>query len=270
MCRRFKKAHIVRIKRSKYKSLAIVQVEESEEGNTPWSIPVDKNKLVRVTKGVEDYEAREKQKQYTAKLTELPSNASEVLLLRCLRSKGAKSVHIPPNRNGNQRRTATIIFATEEEVEAAQSKPIMYNNFRVYWTSERNKEARRRRGFREERGRSWDRFSQNSNFEDSKREDRQRNKAHMNRRKGKEVTRTEDYITKKENNVRTQSIERQQIDINAMKEEEESIEKRITKVRTQLQEKGTYVGDILGRILERLERLEGAGGRALEELANRS
>src|SRR6185295_5242325 len=144
MCRRFKEAHIVRIKRSKYKSLAIVQVEKSEEGNISWSIPVDKNKLVRVTKGIEDYEAREKQKQYTAKLTELPSNASEVLLLRCLRSKGAKSVHIPPNRNGNQRRTATIIFATEEEVKAAQSKPIMYNNFRVYWTSEKNKEARRK------------------------------------------------------------------------------------------------------------------------------
>jgi hypothetical protein len=80
----------------------------------------------------------------------------------------------------------------------------------------------------------------------------------------------EDYIIKNEDNIRTRSIERQQIDVNAIKEEEESIEKRITEVKTQLQGKGTYVGDILGRILERLERLEGAREKALEELANRS
>jgi len=129
ICRRMKKAQIVRIKRSKYKALAIVQVEETNEKDIPWAIPVANNKLVRVTKGVEDHKARETQKKYTAKLTDLLRNVSEVLLLRCLRSKGARSVYIPSNRNGNQKKTAMIMFATEEDMEAAQSKPIMYNNF---------------------------------------------------------------------------------------------------------------------------------------------
>src|ERR1043165_2071980 len=144
MCKRFKKANIVRIKRSKYKALAIIQMEKSREESLPWSIPVDNNKLVRVTKGEEDYEARDKQRQHIAKLTELPGNASEVLLLRCLRSKRAKSVYIPPNRNGNQKRTATIMFATEEEKRVVLTKPIMYNNFQIYWIKEEREEVRKR------------------------------------------------------------------------------------------------------------------------------
>src|ERR1043166_6970332 len=103
MYKRFKKTNIIRIKRSKYKALAIIQTEELREKSLLWSIPVGNNKLVRVTKGEEDYEARDKQRQHIAKLTELPGNASEVLLLQCLRSKGAKSVYIPPNRNSNQK-----------------------------------------------------------------------------------------------------------------------------------------------------------------------
>ena len=95
----------------------------------PLSIPVDNNKLVWVTRGIEDHEAREGQRRYTAKLTELPGSASEVLLLWSLRNKGVKSVHILPNRNRNQKKTATIIFATEKKLKAAQLKPIMYNNF---------------------------------------------------------------------------------------------------------------------------------------------
>jgi hypothetical protein len=163
MCRRFKKAHITRIKRSKYKSLAIIQIEETKEDNIPWSIPVNNNKLVRVTEGEENYEERQRQSQYTAKITDLPSKASEVLLLRCLRSKGAKSVYIPPNRNGNQRRTAIITFATEEEMKAAQSKPIRYNNFQVSWLNERRKEIRKEERGRGGRNRSWERASQNLN-----------------------------------------------------------------------------------------------------------
>jgi len=81
MCKRFKKANIVRIKRSKYKALAIIQTEELREESLPWSIPVGNNKLVKVTKEEEDYEMRDKQRQHIAKLTELPENASEVLLL---------------------------------------------------------------------------------------------------------------------------------------------------------------------------------------------
>ena len=56
-----------------------------------------------------------------------------MLLLRSLKSKGAKSAYIPTNRNGNTKRFAIITFASQEELEAAQSKPIRYNNHTVFW-----------------------------------------------------------------------------------------------------------------------------------------
>ena len=90
-----------------------------------------------MTKGNEDYNLRDLHSQFTAKLLELPGNASEVLLLRCLRKKGAKSVYIQVNRNGNQRRSATIIFASEKEMKAAQTKPIRFNNHLLFWQKER-------------------------------------------------------------------------------------------------------------------------------------
>jgi hypothetical protein len=97
ICRRIKDVQIICIKRFKYKALAVIQTQGIEEEDIPWSLPADNNKLVRVTRGRKDHEARERQRKHMAKLTELPGNASEVLLLRCLRSKGAKSVYIPPN-----------------------------------------------------------------------------------------------------------------------------------------------------------------------------
>jgi hypothetical protein len=72
-----------------------------------------------VTKGIEDHEARERQRNYTAKLTELSGSASEVLLLRSLKNKEVKLVHILPNRNRNQRRTVTVMFAIEEDIKTA-------------------------------------------------------------------------------------------------------------------------------------------------------
>ncbi|CAG8675772.1 5554_t:CDS:1, partial [Paraglomus occultum] len=77
--------HVVRIKRSKYKALAVIKTDKYEDKDIPWSLPIDDSKLVRVTKGDEDYEERNRQSQFTAKLTELPRSASEVLLLRCLK-----------------------------------------------------------------------------------------------------------------------------------------------------------------------------------------
>ena len=87
-------------------------------------------------------------------MTEVPGNASEVLLLRSLKSKRAKSVYIPPNRNGNQRRTAIIMFATKKDMQAAQSRPIIFNNSRVYWVNREKRETRRRGSIKEERERS--------------------------------------------------------------------------------------------------------------------
>jgi len=77
-------------------------------------LPIGVHKLARVTKGDEDYTQCDLQNVFTTRLTGLLGNASEVLLLRCLKNKKAKSVYIPPNRNGNQRRAATITFASKE------------------------------------------------------------------------------------------------------------------------------------------------------------
>jgi hypothetical protein len=133
MCRSLGDIHIVKVKRTQFKALAIIEVTSDNSNYTPWSLPLNNNNLVRVTQGEENYEQRNRQSLYTAKLLEIPKEASEVLLLRSLRSKGAKSVYIPANRNGNSRRFAIIAFASQEELEAAQSKLIRYNNHTVFW-----------------------------------------------------------------------------------------------------------------------------------------
>ena len=121
MCRSIKGACIKYIKRSKYKALAVIKTRKIEERSIPWSLPIGIHKLARITTGEEDYTRRNIQSQFTTKLTELPGNASEVLLLRCLKKKDAKSVYILMNRNRNQRRSAIITFALEKEIEAAQT-----------------------------------------------------------------------------------------------------------------------------------------------------
>jgi hypothetical protein len=133
MCRSIKDAKISQIKRSKYKALAVIQVKNLSKESIPWALPIGVHKLARVTKGNEDYNLRDLHSQFTAKLLELPGNASEVLLLRCLRKKGAKSVYIQVNRNGNQRRSATITFTSEKEIKVAQTKPIRFNNYLLFW-----------------------------------------------------------------------------------------------------------------------------------------
>jgi hypothetical protein len=133
MCRNIKDAKIERIKRSKYKALAIVYTKNLREENIPWALPIGTHKLARVSKGNEDYNLRDQHSLYTTKLLELPGNASEVLLLRCLRKRGAKSVYIPTNRNGNQRRSAIVTFALEKEMKTAQTKPIRFNNHLLFW-----------------------------------------------------------------------------------------------------------------------------------------
>jgi hypothetical protein len=133
MCRSLGNIHIVKVKRSKFKALAVIEVTSFNNEYTPWSLPLNNNKLAQVTQGEENYEQRNRQSLYTAKLLELPKEASEVLLLRSLKSKGAKSVYISTNRNDNTKRFAIITFASQEELEAAQSKPIRYNNHTVFW-----------------------------------------------------------------------------------------------------------------------------------------
>ena len=80
------------------------------------------------------------QSQFITKLIELLGNASEALLLQCLKKKDARSVYIPSNKNGNQRRSAIITFASAEEMEAAQTKPIRFNNHLLFWQKHRESE----------------------------------------------------------------------------------------------------------------------------------
>ena len=128
MCRSFKDTNIMRVKRSSYKALAVIEVSLDQEKDISWALPLGNNKLARVTEGNEDYHQRDKQGQNTAKLLDVPKGASEVLLLRCLKSKGAKAVYIPHNRNGNQKKFAIITFANALAAEEAQITPIWYNN----------------------------------------------------------------------------------------------------------------------------------------------
>ena len=62
----------------------------------------------------------------------LARGASEVLLLRCLRNKGVKAVHITSNRNGNPRSTATVTFENDQDLRKASRKPIRYYNYTLY------------------------------------------------------------------------------------------------------------------------------------------
>ena len=79
----------------------------------PWALPIGDNNLIHVTWDYEDYAQKDKQQQHTAKLMGLARGASEVLLLRCLRNKEVKAVHISSNRNGNPRSTATVTFEND-------------------------------------------------------------------------------------------------------------------------------------------------------------
>ena len=63
----------------------------------------------------------------------IPKEASEVLMLRLLRNKEAKSVFVPMNSNGNPRGYAIITFESQEELERARSKPINYGNHTLFW-----------------------------------------------------------------------------------------------------------------------------------------
>src|ERR1043165_5253963 len=63
----------------------------------------------------------------------LARGASEVLLLRCLRNKGVKAVHIASNRNGNPRSTATVTFENDQDLRKASRKSIRYYNYTLYW-----------------------------------------------------------------------------------------------------------------------------------------
>ncbi|HXF29643.1 MAG TPA: RNA-binding protein, partial [Chlamydiales bacterium] len=135
MCRSFKNVNVLRIRKTSFKASAVVEISGRNVVNIPWSLPIGNGKLARVTEGDENVEHRIRQGQYTAKLLEIPRSTSEVLLLRMLKNRGAKSAYIPANRNSNARGYAVITFKSQRDLEAAVSKPFRYYNRTVYWES---------------------------------------------------------------------------------------------------------------------------------------
>src|SRR6185436_18731668 len=66
LCRSIRGAKIDRIKRSKYKALAVIQTEKLEENNIPWALPIGTHKLARVTRDNEDYNQQDLHNQFTS------------------------------------------------------------------------------------------------------------------------------------------------------------------------------------------------------------
>ena len=123
---------IVKIKKTHFKALAVVETASKWHKNMPWVLPYENDKLACITSGDEDSNLKEENSRYKAKLIGIPKEASEVLMLRLLRNKGAKSVFVPMNSNGNPREYAIITFESQEELERARSKPINYGNHTLF------------------------------------------------------------------------------------------------------------------------------------------
>src|SRR6185295_3242252 len=64
-----------------------------------------------------------------------------------------------------------------------QTKPIRYNNFRVYWVMEEKKETRKREISKNRRNKEMDRSDQDTDSEDSESIDSQKNKKYKNKRR---------------------------------------------------------------------------------------
>ena len=85
--------------------------------------------------------------------------------------------------------------------------------------------------------------------------EKQKSKTYINKAKN-EALRINDWSTEERNNMQDHNTENQARYKNMNKEEEEGLGQRIAEAKAQMKGKGTYVEDILGQILERLERLE--------------
>ena len=147
----------------------------------------------------------------------------------------------------------------------------MYNNFRVYWVNERRREPRSRESFKNRRERSWDRSSQNYDIEENKSKERSHwNRIYTNRKKDWEDPKPKAQMIEEENSNLKQNMKNQSRYRSIDNKKEESREKRENKDKIQQQEKNTHIEDMLGQILERLEKLEKVGDLIGEDIANHS
>ena len=94
LCKNLGKSKDIHIKRSRFKALAIIELENERDKKLPWVVPFENGRLVRVSKGVEDYKERDRRHRFLNKIKGVPEDAQEILLLRCLRDRGAKAVYI--------------------------------------------------------------------------------------------------------------------------------------------------------------------------------
>lgn len=149
-CRNIKGWENIRIKRSRFRAVAVLRLQEDmPDKKLPWVVPLESGKLARVSKGIEDPKARDKRHQNLAKIRGIPREAQEVLLLRCLKDKGAKAIYIPRRRGGSAKDYAVVTFESQQDLEDASSKPFRYNNWLLKWakkskdrTAEQKKEER--------------------------------------------------------------------------------------------------------------------------------
>ena len=121
------------------------------------------------------------------------------------------------NRNGNQRRSAIITFASKEEMKAAQTKLIRFNNHLLFW-----KEEAKEKKYNKEKV-VYKRYTSTYNTEESSDNEEYKNKK-----------------SEKEKDAEDSKRNKEKHRIYSTGKEEHQIQNQ----------------DLLEKILERLERLE--------------
>ena len=98
-----------------------------------WAMHYESGKTVRITTGRFDTEELLNRKEFRLILREVPHKATEVTLLRQFINIKIKMVHIPNNRNGNQRGMAFVYLATNYDLQRALSTKPFYYNEQIRW-----------------------------------------------------------------------------------------------------------------------------------------
>lgn len=106
--------------------------QEREITNT-WALGLENGKLTRLTPGILDFLLLNERRKYSSTLSNIPPNASETLILRAVKSLGAKAVYIPYNSNWNARAIAWVNFDSRQSQERATRRSINYYNSKLTW-----------------------------------------------------------------------------------------------------------------------------------------
>ena len=95
------------------------------------SIHLEQGKTYRTTPGKFDIAEIEARNNYKGTISNIPTSAYDSLLLYQLKKYRVQAVHIPYNRNGNQRKRAHLYFKSEKDLLLAQSCILYYFNTRL-------------------------------------------------------------------------------------------------------------------------------------------